>query len=115
MTEEVRRATTVVGGTPYYMSPEQAAGETVDHRADLYSFGVTLFELATGRRPFEDGDVTYHHRHTPPPDPRTRIPDIPSALAELILRLLAKDPGGRPASADEAGRELQRIATNQTR
>ena len=62
MTEEVRRATTVVGGTPYYMAPEQATGDHVDHRADLYAFGVTLFELATARRPFEEGDVTWHHR-----------------------------------------------------
>ena len=71
--------------------------------------------MATGRRPFEEGDVTYHHRHTSPPDPRARIPDIPTALAELILRLLAKDPAERPASADEAGRVLQRIAMNPTR
>ena len=70
MVQEVRRGSTVIGGTPYYMAPEQSIGDAVDHRADLYSLGITLFELATGCVPFTEGDVAYHHRHTPPPDPR---------------------------------------------
>jgi tetratricopeptide (TPR) repeat protein len=107
MLEEVRRATTVVGGTPYYMAPEQAAGASVDARADLYAFGVTLFELVAGCRPFEEGDVTWHHRHTPPPDPRAKGADVPDAFAVLILALLAKDPAARPASAEAVARELQ--------
>ncbi len=110
MLEEVRRSTTVLGGTPYYMAPEQAAGENVDARTDLYALGVTLFELVSGRRPFEEGDVTWHHRFTPPPDPRARGIDIPEALAALILSLLAKDPGARPPSAEAVGRQLQQIA-----
>jgi tetratricopeptide (TPR) repeat protein len=99
--EEVRRAETGIGGTPFYMAPEQVTGADVDHRADLYGLGATFFELATGQVPFPDGDVTYHHRHTPPPDPRRRRPDLPDALAELILKLLAKDPAERCASAGE--------------
>jgi len=109
MTEEVRRAATVIGGTPYYMAPEQAAGEKVDHRADLYALGVTLYELLTGAVPFVDGDVGYHHRHTPPPDPRTRVPDVPDPLAELILRLLAKSPEQRPATTAEVARTLEQL------
>jgi tetratricopeptide (TPR) repeat protein/tRNA A-37 threonylcarbamoyl transferase component Bud32 len=99
--EEVRGATTVVSGTPYYMSPEQVLGQDVDHRSDLYSLGVTLFELATGRVPFDSGEVAYHHRHTPAPDPRTLRPDLPEPLARLIMKLLAKDPADRHQSASE--------------
>ncbi len=95
MIEEVRRSTTVVGGTPYYMAPEQAAGESVDHRADLYAFGVTLFELLTGRVPFGKGDVLFHHRHTAPPDPRLHAENLPDPMVELVLRLMAKSPDDR--------------------
>jgi serine/threonine-protein kinase len=110
MTEEVRRATTVIGGTPYYMAPEQAAGDSVDHRADLYAFGVTLFELLTGRVPFGKGDVVYHHRHTAPPDPRTHAKDLPDVMAELILRLMAKNPDDRCQTTAEVRTILARIA-----
>ena len=99
--EEVRGATTLVTGTPYYMSPEQVLGRDVDHRADLYSLGVMLFELATGGVPFESGEVAYHHRHTPVPDPRSLRPDLPDSLAQLILRLLEKEPDARFQSASE--------------
>jgi tetratricopeptide (TPR) repeat protein len=97
--EEVRGATTLVSGTPYYMSPEQVLGGDVDHRTDLYSLGVTLFELATGSVPFDSGEVAYHHRHTPVPDPRELQADLPSALSELILRLLSKSRDDRFQSA----------------
>jgi serine/threonine protein kinase len=110
MVEEVRRASTLVGGTPYYMAPEQAAGDAVDHRADLYALGATLFELVTGRPPFTEGDITFHHRHTPPPDPRERVPELAPEWAELLAALLAKDPDRRPASADEVARRLARLA-----
>ncbi len=112
MTEEVRRAATVIGGTPYYMAPEQSEGTGVDHRADLYAFGVTLFELLTGRVPFTEGDVTYHHRHTPPPDPRELAKDIPDAVAELILRLMQKSPDDRFAETSEVTEALRRLAAS---
>jgi tetratricopeptide (TPR) repeat protein len=107
MVEEVRRAITVVAGTPYYMAPEQSAGESVDHRADLYALGVTFFELVTGRLPFEEGDVAFHHRNTPPPDPRDRFAEVPPVLARLILELMAKDPAARPASGEAVAARLQ--------
>jgi tetratricopeptide (TPR) repeat protein len=99
--EEVRGATTLVSGTPYYMSPEQVLGGDVDHRTDLYSLGVTLFELATGSVPFDSGEVAYHHRHTPVPDPRELRTDLPPDLAHLILKLLNKSPDDRFQSARE--------------
>jgi len=109
MSEEVRKAATVIGGTPYYMAPEQAVGGDVDHRADLYALGVTLFELVTGSVPFQDGDVTHHHRHTPAPDPRSLDAEIPEALAKLILRLMEKTPEMRPATTAEVVRALEQL------
>ncbi|HKA15042.1 MAG TPA: protein kinase, partial [Myxococcota bacterium] len=105
--EEVRRSTTVVGGTPYYMAPEQARGQGVDHRADLYAFGVTLFQLVTGSLPFSDGDIAYLHAHEPPPDPREIEASVPDAFAALILRMMAKQPAERPADAAEVGEALR--------
>ena len=110
MAEEVRRSTTVIGGTPYYMAPEQSAGEHVDPRADLYALGVTFFELLTGTLPFKKGDVAFHHRHTRPPDPRSRAENIPDALAELVLQLLEKHPEDRPRSGAIVCEKLQEIA-----
>jgi tetratricopeptide (TPR) repeat protein len=108
--EEVRNHTTLVSGTPYYMSPEQTLGRSVDHRTDLYSLGVTAFELATGVLPFREGNVPYHHVHTPAPDPRALRPELPEALAALIARCLRKDPAERPASAREIAGELRSLA-----
>jgi tetratricopeptide (TPR) repeat protein len=107
--EEVRKNSTVIGGTPYYMAPEQAAGEAVDNRTDLYALGITFYRLLTGTFPFREGDLAFHHRHTPPPDPREHVAAIPAALAELILDLLAKDPDRRPRTAGEVGTRLQAL------
>jgi serine/threonine-protein kinase len=109
MVEEVRKAATVIGGTPYYMAPEQAVGERTDHRADLYAFGVTLFELLSGQVPFREGDVCYHHRHTPPPDLRAVVPACPAELAALVARLMAKSPDDRPATTAEVTVALESI------
>ena len=115
MLEEVRKASTIVGGTPYYMAPEQSAGIGVDHRADLYALGVTLFELVTGKVPFSEGDIAFHHRHTPVPDPREVEPSVTEAMALLILRLMAKDPAERIQSAGEVASLLQKISSSRRR
>jgi len=99
--EEVRNHTTLVSGTPYYMSPEQTLGKNVDHRTDIYSLGVTLFELATGSLPFHEGNVPYHHVHTPPPDPREANPKLPDLIAEIITICMKKNPDERFQSAGE--------------
>jgi serine/threonine-protein kinase len=106
--EEVRNATTLISGTPFYMSPEQTLGRDVDHRTDLYSLGVTLFELTTGELPFQKGNVPYHHVHTAPPDPRSIKPEIPEGLSNIILRCLQKAPAERFQSAKELLDELDR-------
>ncbi|MGI9592233.1 MAG: protein kinase domain-containing protein [Myxococcota bacterium] len=105
--EEVRNHTTVISGTPYYMSPEQTLGKNVDHRTDIYSLGVTVFELATGTLPFREGNLPYHHVHTPPPDPVSINPEVPPLIARVIARCLQKDPADRYSSTREILEELK--------
>ncbi len=108
--EEVRNHTTVVSGTPFYMSPEQTLGKNVDHRSDLYSLGVSMFEMATGTLPFTEGNLPYHHVHTPAPDPRELVADLPEGIARIILRCLLKDPDERYASAKGILAELRALS-----
>jgi tetratricopeptide (TPR) repeat protein len=110
--EEVMNQSTLVSGTPYYMSPEQTEGAAVDHRSDLYSLGVTAFEMATGQVPFKEGNVPYHHVHTPPPDPRSLRPQVPAALAELILTCMAKSPADRPQAAQDVLGRLRAVTAS---
>ncbi len=100
---------TIIAGTPYYMAPEQSAGNVSDGRTDLYGLGITLFELSTGRVPFHEGDVAAQHRGGLRPDPSEGILDYPPALARLILQLLAPTPEARPESAAAVGHALARI------
>lgn len=93
-----------VFGTPRYMSPEQAQGRALDARSDLYSIGVLLYQMLTGRPPFTDEDaviVMAHHIRSKPAPPTEVAPDagIPEPLSDLVLRALAKDPAKRPATA----------------
>lgn len=105
--EEVRNHTTVVSGTPYYMSPEQTLGRNIDHRTDIYSLGVTIFEMATGTVPFKEGNIPYHHVHTPPPDVRDLRPELPAGLASVVSRCMQKDPAARYQSAREILTEVR--------
>jgi tetratricopeptide (TPR) repeat protein len=95
--QRISRAGIIVG-TAAYMAPEQAMGQTVDGRADLYALGVMLYELTTGRLPFTGHDaleVVSQHVHAPVVPPRAVRSDLPRSLEALILRLLAKDPAQR--------------------
>ncbi|HZT80887.1 MAG TPA: serine/threonine-protein kinase, partial [Gemmataceae bacterium] len=99
-------------GTPAYMAPEQARGEKVDARADLYSLGVVLYRLATGQLPLQGNDtmsMLMALASSQPRPVRELAPDLPPALAELIMRLLTKDRAQRPASAREVSQTLRRI------
>jgi serine/threonine protein kinase len=89
-------------GTPHYMSPEQAHGEVVDARADLYALGCILYELVTGEPPFEGSgfEVLLAHLGRPAPLPSEKNPDVPESIDRLCAQLLAKKPDDRPASAD---------------
>ncbi len=104
-----------VTGTVLYLAPEQARGETIDARADLYALGVLLYEALTGRLPFTGDDpldVIAQHLRAQPRPPRELRPDLPPALEAIILRLLAKDPGERFASAREVKAALASIPTD---
>ncbi|MDI1480800.1 serine/threonine-protein kinase [Polyangium sp. y55x31] len=92
-------------GTPLYMSPEQCRGKQVDHRTDIYSFGVMTHAVLTGQPPFMGDDVMdvlMQQVQTPPPAMSAVCPDVPTALDAPVLRMLAKDPAERPASVTAA-------------
>jgi len=99
-------------GTVFYLPPEQALGQPLDGRADLYSLGVMLYELTAGHLPFTADDpmgVISQHLHAPPVPPSTYNPRVPTRLEALILALLGKRPEDRPGSAAEVGQELSRV------
>ena len=93
----------VLVGSPFYMSPEQATGQPLDHRSDLYSLGATFYHLLAKRPPF-DGEsvmaVVSQHANDPAPPLAERAPHVPSAMADIIDRLLAKEPDARFADHD---------------
>lgn len=96
-------------GSPLYMAPEQILGNQFDHRVDLYALGIVLFELLTGKPPFTEGEVTYHHLHTKPPSPRKLRPETPPDLEAAILCLLEKDPRLRFPTAKEVREALSTV------
>lgn len=102
-----------VMGTPAYMSPEQISGRPLDHRADIFSLGVVMHEMATGRRPFAGSSsaelISAILRDTPPPVTDLR-PDLPADLTRLIHRCLEKNPNDRVQSARQVSNQLHEIS-----
>lgn len=98
-------------GSPYYMSPEQAAGKALDHRSDLYSLGITLYQMLTGEVPFK-GDtaaVLAQHITQVPSNPRGINAEITPTLNQIVLKLLEKDPKQRTNSCSELLKELNKL------
>jgi eukaryotic-like serine/threonine-protein kinase len=106
-----------VMGTPAYLSPEQASGGEVDHRADLYSLGIVLFEMLAGRRPFESpSTVELIGMHVTRPAPLlsrvVKHTNIPKSLDQLLANLLAKEARSRPESARVVKEEIERLSAS---
>lgn len=104
----------VMCGTPGYASPEQCQNLPLDHRADIYSLGVVLYELVTGQRPFAGRaatEIAFKQMQDTPVRPRDLAPDLPLRFEALILRALARDPQARQQSAEELAEELRSVAT----
>jgi serine/threonine-protein kinase len=103
--DSVKTRTGTLMGTPIYMSPEQCRGtRAVDHRSDMYSLGVILYEMLIGQPPFVSegfGELVNMHLNVAPPSPRAHRPEIPAALDALVLKMLAKSPDDRYADMGE--------------
>ncbi len=115
--EDLTAAGQVIG-TAAYMAPEQAAGEPVDARTDLYAAGVVLYELVTGKTPFGAGprsQVLARHTSEPPPAPRSVNPTLPASVELILLRALAKRPGDRYQSASAMAADLKRLNAQEQR
>ncbi|HEX5064322.1 MAG TPA: serine/threonine-protein kinase, partial [Kofleriaceae bacterium] len=105
--------TGIAVGTPYYMSPEQCRGKDVDHRTDIYAFGVLMYRVLTGQYPFDADDpmsILMKHFNDDAPPPSTHLPDLPSTIDDVVLWMLAKDPADRPADCRTAVHALEDAA-----
>src|SRR6266516_4878322 len=115
-TSETLTATATVLGTATYFSPEQAQGEGVDARSDIYSLGCVLYEMLTGRPPFAGEtpvSVAYKHVKEDAVPPSSMDGDIPAALDAVVMKCLAKNPANRYQTARELARDLQRFRSGE--
>jgi len=112
-----RTSEDTIKGTAAYMSPEQCQGGAIDERSDVYSLGIVLYELATGRPPFigeHPAAVLYDVVHTPTPSVRDSRPDLPAGLDAIIGCATAKDPDDRYSSIDALAADLATVGANGT-
>jgi serine/threonine-protein kinase len=103
----------MIVGTAAYMAPEQATGEALDGRTDLYASGIVLYELLTGRVPFDANTplgVLHQHVYQPPPPPRSINPNLPEIIEVALLRALAKNRNERYQTAGEMAAALEQVA-----
>ncbi len=110
ITDSSKTKTGMVLGTPSYMSPEQLAGKKIDGRSDLFSLGVTLFQMASGKLPFVGesmAQLMFKIASDPHPDIRTLVPGIPDCVATIIDKALVKDPDRRYQTGGEFARDLR--------
>ena len=110
--------TGLILGSLHYMSPEQVMGERVDARSDIYSVGVTLYQLLTGRAPIDGSSefaIASGHLKETPPDPATVNPNIPSKLCSIVMKSMAKSPDDRFQTAEHFLEELGSLNTDETR
>jgi len=103
-------SSSIVVGTPKYISPEQLQGIPVDERSDLYSFGVTLYEMITGFLPYPPDGILRHHLVTPPTPMRDHLRTIPEDLEQVIFKCLEKKPENRYNTARRVYDDLKVIA-----
>lgn len=105
-------------GTPHYMTPEQAKSEPLDARTDVYQMGVILFEMLSGRRPFDGGNSTaivYQHVHQPPPRLSQFVPSLPASVETVVSRAIAKEPRRRFTTAGSLAISFQQALENTKR